>query len=118
MVIMTVGLVAMATMMAITLRMQMMGRNETSAVRLIQSKVDQIVNINFSTNTSVDVGGSLSADFTNYFDTPAAGFKRRWRIETITGETKVRKLTVRIIPTINDRRTNAEVEISTIIRSP
>lgn len=118
MVIMTVALVAMAAMMAITLRMQMMGRNETSAVRLIQSKVDQIVNINFSTNPSVDVGGSLTADDTGYFDTPAAGFKRRWRIDTITGETKVRKLTVRIIPTINDRRTNAEVEISTIIRSP
>jgi len=118
MVILTVGLVAMAEMMAITLRMQMMGRNETSAVRLIQSKVDQIVNINFATNASVNVGGSLTADAAGYFDTPSDGFKRRWRIEAIAGETKVRKLSVRIIPTINDRRTNAEVEISTIIRSP
>jgi prepilin-type N-terminal cleavage/methylation domain-containing protein len=118
MVILTVALVALAEMMAITVRMQMMGRNETAAVRLIQSKIDQIVNVNFTTTTSANLGGSLTADVASYFDTPATGFKRRWLIEAITGETKVRKLTVRIIPTIADRRTNAEVELSTVIRSP
>ena len=118
MVIMTVGLVAMAQMMAITLRMQMMGRNETAAVRLIQSKIDQIVNINFTTTTVANVGGSLTADVTNYFDTPVAGYTRRWQIQAISGETKVRTLTVRVIPTNTDRRTNAQVELSTIIRSP
>ena len=118
MVILTIALVSIAELMAITLRMQMMGRNETAAVRLIQSKIDQIVNVNFATTTVANVGGSLSADVTNYFDAPANGFKRRWQIEAITGETKIRKLTVRIIPTINDRRTNAQVELSTIIRSP
>lgn len=118
MVILTVALVALAELMAITLRMQMMGRNETSAVRLIQSKIDQVVNVNFTTTTVADVGGSLTADVTNYFDEPATGFKRRWEVAAISGETKVRRLTVRIIPTINDRRTNAEIELSTIIRSP
>jgi prepilin-type N-terminal cleavage/methylation domain-containing protein len=119
MVILTVALVALAGLMAITLRMQMLGRNETAAVRLIQSKIDEIVNINFSTTTTANVGGSLTSDATGYFDTPTnSGFKRRWLVETITGETKVRRLTVRIIPTINDRRTNAQVEISTVIRSP
>lgn len=118
MVILTVALVALAEMMAITLRMQMMGRNETAAVRLIQAKIDQIVNVNFTTTTSANVGGSLTSDVTSYFDTPAAGFKRRWQISAITGETKVRKLTVKIIPTILDKRTNADVELSTIIRSP
>lgn len=124
MVILTVALVALAELMAITLRMQMMGRNETAAVRLIQSKIDQIVNINFATTTTADVGGSLTTDVTNYFDEPAPGFKRRWQISTmvdpLTGldETKVRSLTVRIIPTLNDRRTSAEIELSTVIRSP
>jgi uncharacterized protein (TIGR02598 family) len=118
MVILTVALVSLAQLMAITLRMQMTGRNQTAAVRMIQSKIDQIVNVNFATTTVADVGGSLTADVTNYFDTPTDGFKRRWQIEAITGETKVRKLTVRIIPNINDRRTNAEVQLSTVIRSP
>jgi prepilin-type N-terminal cleavage/methylation domain-containing protein len=118
MVILTVALVSMAELMAIMLRMQMMGRNETAAVRLIQSKIDEIVNVNFTTTTTANVGGSLSSDVANYFDTPASGFKRRWQISAITGETKVRTLTVRIVPTVTDRRTNAEVELSTIIRSP
>lgn len=115
---MTIALVALAELMAIMLRMQMMGRNETAAVRLIQSKIDEIVNVNFATTTVADVGGSLTADVGSYFDTPASGFKRRWQISAITGETKVRTLTVRIIPTVLDRRTNAEVELTTIIRSP
>jgi prepilin-type N-terminal cleavage/methylation domain-containing protein len=118
MVIMTVALVAMAELMAIMLRMQMLGRNETAAVRLIQSKIDEIVNVNFTTTTATDVGGSLTSDVGAYFDTPANGFKRRWQISAITGETKVRTLTVRVIPTIADRRTNAQVELTTIIRSP
>jgi len=125
MVIMTVGLVAMAVMMAITVRMQMLGRNQTAAVRLAQSKIDELVNLNFTTNTITNVGGSLTSDATSYNDTPLAsgttsvvGYKRRWQIEAITGQTKVRKLTVRIIPTTGDRRINAQIDLATIIRSP
>jgi prepilin-type N-terminal cleavage/methylation domain-containing protein len=117
MIIMTVALVSMAELMAVMLRMQMMGRNETAAVRMIQSKIDEIVNVNFTTTTVANVGGSLSSDVASYFDTPANGVTRRWQIEAISGETKVRKLTVRVIPTIPDRRTNAQVELTTVIRS-
>jgi prepilin-type N-terminal cleavage/methylation domain-containing protein len=120
MVILTVALVSMAELMAITLRMQMMGRNETSAVRLAQSKIDELVAVDFdAVGTVVAVGGSLTADVTGYFDDLTdSGFKRRWQIEAITGETRVRTLTVRIIPNINDRRTNAQIELTTIIRDP
>ena len=69
-------------------------------------------------NTTTNVGGSLTTDVTNYFDTQDANFKRRWQIEAIAGETKVRTLTVRVIPNVNDRRTNAQVDLVTIIRSP
>jgi prepilin-type N-terminal cleavage/methylation domain-containing protein len=116
-VILTVGLVSLAEMMAITLRMQMLGKNETAAIRLAQTKVDQLVAVNF-TDATVAIGGSLTADVTNYFDTPVAGFTRRWQISAIAGETRVRNLSVRIIPTRNDSRTNAEVELVTIIRDP
>lgn len=125
MVILTIALVSMAELMAITLRMQMMGRNETAAVRLAQSKVDELVAVDFdAVGSVVAVGGSLTADTAGYFDDPAAegftggGFKRRWQIEAIAGETRVRTLTVRIIPTSTDRRTNAQIEIVTIIRDP
>jgi len=118
MVILTIAMVSMAELMAITLRMQMMGRNETSAIRLAQSKIDELVAVNF-TNATVAVGGSLTADVNNYFDVlNTEGFRRRWQIEAIAGETRVRTLTVRIIPNVADRRTNAQVELTTIIRDP
>ena len=123
--IMTVGLFAMAAMMAITVRMQMLGRNQTAAVRLAQSKIDELVNLDFTLYPITNVGGSLTADATGYNDTPltsgtttVVGYKRRWQIEAISGQTKVRRLTVRIIPTTNDRRINAQIDLATIIRSP
>jgi prepilin-type N-terminal cleavage/methylation domain-containing protein len=120
MVIMVVALVSMAELMAITLRMQMMGRNQTAAVRMIQAKIDDLVSLNFfapSINPLANVGGSITADVASYFDIPAGGYKRRWQIEAIAGQTEVRKLTVRVIPDINDRRTNADLQLSTFIRS-
>jgi prepilin-type N-terminal cleavage/methylation domain-containing protein len=117
MVILTVALVSMAELMAITIRMQMMGRNETAAIRLVQSKIDELVAVDFA-NATVNVGGNLDADVTNYNDNPAPGFHRRWQIAAIAGETNVRTLTVRIIPETLDRRTNAQVQLTTIIRDP
>lgn len=123
-VIMTVALVSLAELMAITVRMQMQGRNETAAVRLAQSKIDELVAVNF-TLPAVAVGGSLTADTTGYVDSPtdpstgnSLGFKRRWQITAISGETSIRLLTVRLIPNIDDRRTNAQIELTTIIRDP
>jgi len=117
MVIMTIALVAMAELMAITLRIQMLGRNETASVRLVQSKIDQLVAVNF-TNASVAIGGSLTSDVANYNDTPTAGYKRRWQIAAIAGETRVRTLTVTIIPAVKDNRTTRSVQLTTIIRDP
>lgn len=117
MVILTVGLVSMAEMMAVTLRMQMLGRNETASIRLVQSKIDELVAVNF-TSATVAVGGSLTANVASYNDAPADGYTRRWQIAAIAGETRVRTLTVRVVPTTTDRRTTAQVELTTIIRDP
>ena len=103
--------------LTVTLRIQMLGRNETAAVRLVQSKIDQLVAVNF-TSATVPVGGSLTSDVTNYNDTPVAGYTRRWQIAAIAGETRVRTLTVTVIPTVTDRRTNSQVQLTTIIRDP
>jgi hypothetical protein len=125
MVILTVALVSMAELMAVTIRMQMLGRNETAAIRMVTAKIDELVAINFFdplVMAQVAVGGSLTGDVTvgavNFFDDPAAGFHRRWQITAIAGQTRIRTLTVRVIPRVVDRRTNAEVQLTTIIRSP
>lgn len=120
MVILTVGLVSMAELLAITLRMQMLGRNETAAVRLVQSKIDELVAVDFggAAAASVAVGGSLDSDVTGYNDDPEDGVHRRWQIAAIAGETNVRLLTVRIIPLVNDRRSSTRIQLTTIIRDP
>ena len=81
-VILTVALVALAEMMAITLRMQMLGRNETNAARLAQTKLDELIGSvqNWDTAPEIQVGGSLSTNQTNYNDAPIAGFVRRWTV--------------------------------------
>lgn len=126
MVILTVALVSLAELMAVTLRLQMQGKNETAAVRLAQSKIDELIAVNFS-ETSVAVGGSLTTDATGYFATVAptdafgsqiAGYKIRWQIAAIAGESSIRTLTVRVIPNITDRRASAQIELTTIIRDP
>jgi len=116
-VIATVALVSLAELMAITLRMQMLGRNETAAIRMAQSKIDQLVAVNF-TNPTVAVGGSLTSNLTNYADIPSLGYLRRWQISAIAGETRIRTLTVTVIPTQVDRRINSQVQLTTIIRDP
>ena len=59
MVIMTVAMVSMAELMAITLRLQMLGRNQTAAARLAQDKIDELMTQNFNTAATVAIGGSL-----------------------------------------------------------
>jgi prepilin-type N-terminal cleavage/methylation domain-containing protein len=128
MVILTVALVALAELMAITLRAQMLGRNQTAALRMVQSKIDELIAVDFDGAEAADVaiGGSLVDDVAGYNDDHVdgtsdgleSGYHRRWQISAIGGETKVRLLTVKVIPDIGDRRTNSEVQLTTIIRDP
>lgn len=126
MVILTVALVSMAELMAITLRMQQMGRNQTQAARLAQDKIDELMSQNFATNAQVSIGGSLTADVANHFDIPLLNgvqqpYRRRWTVAAgpvdppVTANS-VRILTVRVTPTTTDTRTVATTEITTLIR--
>jgi Tfp pilus assembly protein PilV len=107
----TVGLVSLAEMMAITLRMQMLGRNQTQAVRLVQDKIDELMSKNFDTAAEIQISGS---------DTLASGYTRRWYVQAgptdVASGPDLRVLTVRVIHDLDDRRTSAPVELTTIIR--
>ena len=132
MMVCTVGLVAMAELMAVTLRLQQLGRYQTSAVRLAQYKVDQLTTMNFTTNPQAACGGNLDADDANHNDIPmedngtpdnpaddtiTRGYKRRWLISAgPDGDANLRQVTVRVIPDVNDRRTAAPYDLTTFIR--
>jgi prepilin-type N-terminal cleavage/methylation domain-containing protein len=123
MVILTIALVSMAELMAITLRLQQLGRNQTSATRLAQDKVDELMAQNWAAAPQLVVGGSLTADVANHFDTPpnATNFKRRWTVANgpvdppvVAG--RLRIITVRVIPEVTDRRTYTPTDLTTIVR--
>ena len=123
MVILTVGLVALAGLLAVSLRMQQLGRNETQAVRLAQDKLDQLNALNFDTALTIQIGGSLTADVANHFDTPldvngnALPYQRRWLVAAgPDGDANLRQITIRLIPTLTDHRTTSAFEMITIIR--
>ena len=126
MVIMTVALVSLAELMAITLRMQMLGRNQTAGVRLAQDKLDELMTQNFNTAPAVAIGGSLVNDnWPNHFDDPSDGgdnvYKRRWVVAAGPADpgvpaNSIRVITVRVIPLVNDLRTAPPTDLTTIIR--
>jgi type II secretory pathway pseudopilin PulG len=132
MVVCTVGLVAMAELLAVTLRLQQLGRNSTSAVRLAQDKIDELTTMNFITNPSAACGGSIDADVADHFDTPLQdngtpddpdddtvmkGYTRRWVISAgPDADPNLREVTVRVIPEVNDRRVATPYDLTTFIR--
>jgi hypothetical protein len=116
--VLTVGLVAMAELMAVSLRSYSLGRNSTSATRMAQEKFDQLMKLNFALAPSIQINAAntLGSNITNYFDTPSPGFTRRWKVEA--GPTaNLRIVTVRVIPPVADLRTAKTVEIAEVIRS-
>jgi len=132
MMVCTIGLVAMAELMAVTLRLQQLGRNSTSAVRLAQDRVDELTTLNFATAPSMACGGSIDANVANYNDTPledngtpddpaddtlTKGYTVRWMVAAgPDADLNLRTVTIRVIPDVNDRRTASPYDLVTIIR--
>jgi len=131
MVVCTIGLVAMAELLAVTLRLQQLGRNSTSAVRLAQDKVDELTTMHFIDNLSAHCGGSLDENQDDHFDTPMQdngtpddpdddavmkGYTRRWIISAgPDADPNLREVTVRVIPEVNDRRVATPYDLTTFI---
>ena len=126
MVILTIGLVALAELLAVTMRLQQLGRNETSAVRLAEDLMDQLRSAYFGevgTEVGIDprivVGGSLTANVANYNDT-VPGYRRRWLVvagpaSAAGAVPNLRQITVRVIPEVTDRRVASTYELVSII---
>ena len=137
MMVCTIGLVAMAELMAVTLRLQQLGRNSTSAARLAQDKVDELTTLPFNPaaanyNPAIACGGSINGDAANYNDRPmedngtpddltddtvSKGYKRRWLVGPgPDNDPDLRQVTVRVIPDVTDRRVSSPYDLTTFIR--
>ena len=140
MLVCTIGLVAMAELMAVTLRLQQLGRNSTSAARLAQDKIDELTTLPFNPlaanyDAAIACGGSLvDNSVTSHNDRPmedngtpdnladdtvSKGYTRRWVVgpgPSPDNDPDLRQVTVRVIPDVADRRTATPYELTTFIR--
>ena len=80
MVVLTVGLVGIAALLAITTQMHIGARESARSTRLAQDKFDDLMKLNFDADPEVAVGGSLDTDEDDYFEQPMTGVTVRWAV--------------------------------------
>ena len=114
--ILMVALVALAELLAVSVRMHQIGRDSASAARLAQDKFEEMMKMNFGTNPAIQVGGALNANTPNHFDAPAnSGFTRRWSVAAGPGANpRLRIVTVRVIA---DLQVGLPFEVTQVVRS-
>ena len=118
-VVMTVGLLGSAQLLAITTHTHVLARETTDATRLAQAKVEELMKSAFGTNPSVQVSGMapdpLEQNVASYFDLPTPSYTSRWRVAAGPTAT-TRLITIRLVPTQTDLRMARNIEITTLIR--
>jgi type IV pilus modification protein PilV len=117
MLIMTMGLLAVAQMLAVALNAETQARNGTTAARLAQDKLDQLMKADFDTSPQIQVTptgvDTLNANVLNYYDAPDTGITRRWLVQA--GPATTRLLTVRVLVT-RGIATRRIVNLTTLVR--
>lgn len=120
--ILTIGMVAIAALLAVTTSMQIGAREAARSTRLAQDKVDDLMKLNFSSDPEVAVGGGLDTDVADYSETPLdysgtplTGITLRWEVsEMPMPNDDLRVLTVRVV---NLRaQQHRQTDLTTIIR--
>src|SRR5262245_20666100 len=56
--VLTIALVALAELLAVSLRMHQLGRTSTTASRLAQDKFEELMKMNFNTNPAIQVNAN------------------------------------------------------------
>jgi len=118
--ILTVGMIAIAGLLAVTTHMHIGAREAARSTRLAQDKIDELMKLDFDADEEVAVGGSLDSNEADHFETnPNAqnGLTIRWQVAAHPdGIADLRVLTV-YIQNLRSQTFGREVELSTIIRN-
>ena len=118
MLVVTVGLVSMAQLMAVTTVMHSDARQTSLGTELAQAKLDELMKLNLNSAPAVQVTpddeDSLNENVANYFDEPSDTITRRWKVEDgPTSNTRI--ITMRVVNNAA-RQYGSQVEIKTIFR--
>jgi hypothetical protein len=114
MFVLTIGLVGIAGLLAVTALAQMEARESARSMRLAQEKIDELLKLPF-TSAAVAVGGSLDEDQAGHVEAADAGIRVRWVVTTgpmLNDDT--RYITVRVVNL--RRRPYRHTEVSSLIR--
>ena len=111
--ILTTGMIAIAALLGVTTQMQIGARESARSMRLANAKVDELMKRNFGTDATVAIGGSLTENDEDHFETVDEGTTVRWSVAAgPVDETRI--LTVRVV---NMRaQQHRETNLTTIIR--
>lgn len=118
MIIMMIGLVAVAQLLAVSVQTHLLGRRTSEASLLAAAKLEDLAKLNHTTAAAVQISpGSpdpLAGNVTNYFD-QSNGYTRRWRV-TAGPAAGTRVVTVRVLPPANQQSWSKSVDVTTILR--
>lgn len=114
--VLTVGLVAVAQLLTISARMHRIGRDSAHAARLAQDKGEELMKMSFATSPAVQLGGDLGANAPDHFDVPIeSGYTRRWQVAPgPNANPRLRTVTIRLVP---DVPVGDPYEVTMVIRS-
>jgi hypothetical protein len=115
MVVVTLGLVSIAQLMAVTAMRHHDAREVALATELGQAKLEELMKLNLGTLRITPVSpDSLLTDVAGHFDTPETGITRRWRIKA-GPVANTRLVTVRVVD-VRARQYGSTIDLTTIIR--
>jgi hypothetical protein len=118
MVVITLGLVSMAQLMAVTAMRHHDAREVALGTELGQAKLEELMMLNLATapelRTTPDSPDSLFTNVAGYFDTPERGITRRWRVGA-GPVANTRLVTVRVVDA-RARQYGSTIDLTTIIR--
>lgn len=114
--ILTTGMLGIAGLLGVTTQMHFGAREAARSTRLAQEKIDDLMKLDLDSNAQVAVGGSLTANNANHFESPLNGITVRWTVAAhASGNDDLRVLTVRV-ENLRAQQYGRRVELSTIIR--
>ena len=118
--ILVFGLLAMAQLLAVSIKQHQFARNGEEASRLAIAKIEELQKLNFATDAAIQITpsspNSLTTNVTNYFDNPTPNFTRRWKVKA-GPTTNTRQISVRMAPATGDNSRAHTFSITSIVRS-
>ena len=78
--VLTIGLVGLAQLLAVATIMHSDARQATTGTVLAQAKLDELMKLDFDASPAIQLGGSISSNMANFFDSPEPGIDRRWQV--------------------------------------